>query len=59
MNIFDTMIALFSGERVSHTDTFILAGVVLALFVGIRTLRKRMQSKDQTKAHQLMLVGFF
>ena len=46
MNIFDTIIALFSGERVSHTDTFILAGVVLALFVGIRTLRKRMQSKD-------------
>jgi len=46
MNIFDTMTALFSGERVSHTDTFILAGVVLALFVGIRTLRKHMQSKD-------------
>ena len=46
MNIFGTMTALFSGERVSHTDTFILAGVVLALFVGITTLRKRMQSKD-------------
>ena len=46
MNIFDTMTALFSGERVSHTDTFILAGVVLALFVSIRTLRKRMQNKD-------------
>ena len=46
MNIFDTVTALFSGERVSHTDTFILAGVVLALFVGIRTLRKRMESKD-------------
>ena len=40
------MTALFSGERVSHTDTFILAGVILVLFVGIRTLRKRMQSKD-------------
>ena len=26
MNIFETMTALFSGERVSHTDTFILAG---------------------------------
>ena len=26
MNIFDTITALFSGERVSHTDTFILAG---------------------------------
>ena len=46
MNIFETITALFSGERVSHTDTFILAGVVLALFVGIRTLRKRMQNKD-------------
>ena len=53
------MTALFSGERVSHTDTFILAGVVLALFVGIRTLRKRMQNKDQIKAHQSTLVGFF
>ena len=40
------MAALFSGERVSHTDTFILAGVVLGLFVGIRTLRKRMHSKE-------------
>ena len=46
MNIFDTMTALFSGERVSHIDTFILAGVALALFIGIKTLRKRMQSKD-------------
>ena len=45
MNIFDTMAALFSGERVSHTDTFLLAGVVLALFIGIRTLRKRIQGK--------------
>ena len=43
MNIFDTITALFSGERVSHADTFILAGVVVALLVGIRTLRKRMQ----------------
>ena len=46
MNIFDTMTALFSGERVSHTGTFILAGVVLALLIGIRALRTRMQSKD-------------
>ena len=28
MNIFDTITRLFSGERVSHTDTFILAGLV-------------------------------
>ena len=40
------MTALFSGERVSHIDTFILAGVVLALYVGIRTLRKRMKSDE-------------
>ena len=46
MNIFDTMTALFSGERVSHIDTFILAGVVLALYVGIRTLRKCMKSDE-------------
>jgi hypothetical protein len=46
MNIFDTMTALFSGERVSHIDTFILAGVVLALYVGIRTLRKRMKNDE-------------
>ena len=45
MNIFYTIIALSSGERVSHTDTFILAGVVLALFVGIRFFLKRMQNK--------------
>lgn len=37
MNISETMTALFSGESASHTDTFILAGVVLALFIGIRT----------------------
>ena len=42
MNIFDAMTALFGGERLSHTDTFILAGVVIALFIGIRPLRKRM-----------------
>ena len=52
------MTALISGERVSHTDTFILAGVALALFVGIKTFRKRGQSKDYIKAHQLTLEGF-
>jgi hypothetical protein len=40
------MTALFSGERVSHTDTFILAGVALTLFFGIKIVRKHMQSKD-------------
>ena len=46
MNIFNTKTELFSSERVSHTDKFIPAGVALALFIGIRTLRKRTQSKD-------------
>ena len=46
MNIFDTITALFIGERVSHTDTFILDGGALALVIGIRTLRKHMHSKD-------------
>ena len=46
MNIFNIMTALLSGERISHTDTFIFAGVNLALFVGSKTFRKRMQSKD-------------
>ena len=59
MNIFDTMTALFSGERVSHTDTFIPAGVVLALLIGIWALRTRMQSKDEIETHHLPLGGFF
>ena len=59
MNIFDTMTALFSGERVSHTDTFILAGVVLALFIGIRTLRKRMQSKRLNQGSSVNAGGLF
>ena len=46
MDIVDTITALFSGERVLHTGTFILAGVVLALFIGIRSTRKRIKSTD-------------
>ena len=59
MNIFDTMTALFSGERVSHTDTFILAGVVLALFIGIRALSRRIQNKDLIEARHLPLAEVF
>ena len=40
MNMFYTITALFSGERVTHTDTFILAGVVFALCVGMRSSLK-------------------
>jgi hypothetical protein len=43
------MTALFSGERESHTDTFILAGVVLALFVGIKTVVSVCKAKTKLR----------
>ncbi|MBT3592476.1 MAG: hypothetical protein HN519_00735 [Hellea sp.] len=43
MEIFGTITALFSGERVSHTDTFILAILALALYIGIRKIGKRIK----------------
>ena len=43
MDIFSTITALFSGERVSHTDTFILAILALALYIGIRKIGKRIK----------------
>jgi hypothetical protein len=43
MDIFSTITALFSGERVSHTDTFILAIIALALYIGIRKIGKRIK----------------
>ena len=43
MEILSTIKALFSGERVSHTDTFILAILALALYVGIRKIGKRIK----------------
>lgn len=45
MNPIDTIIALFSGERVSHLDTFILAALALGAYIGVRTLRKRANKK--------------
>ena len=59
MNIFHTITALFSGERVSYTDTFILAGVVFALFVGLRSFLKVYAEQRLIKLHQLMLAGLF
>lgn len=47
MNPIDTIIALFSGERVSHTDTFILAALAIGAYIGLRTLRKKMTIKDK------------
>ena len=47
MNPIDTIIALFSGERVSHIDTFILAGLALGAYVGLRMLRKKMDNKQK------------
>jgi hypothetical protein len=43
MEIFGTITALFSGERVSHTDTFILAILALALYIGIRKIGNRIK----------------
>ena len=43
MDIFSTITALFSGERVSHADTFILAVIALALYIGIRKIGKRIK----------------
>ena len=43
MEILSTITALFSGERVSHTDTFILAILALALYIGIRKIGKRIK----------------
>ena len=47
MNPLDTMTALFSGERVSHIDTFILAALALGAYIGLRTLRRKMTRKDK------------
>jgi hypothetical protein len=46
MDIFTTITALFSGERVSHTDTFILAILAVGLYIGIRSLSKRLRKND-------------
>ena len=59
MNIFDTITALFSGERVSHTDTFILAGVVFTLFVGIRSFLKAYARQRLNKAPSVNAGGPF
>ena len=47
MNPIETIIALFSGERISYTDTLILATVVLVLWVSIKILWKKMNKKDR------------
>lgn len=45
MDIISTFGALFSGERVSHGDTFILAGVVLfAAFIYLK-IRQHFRNK--------------
>lgn len=41
MDIISTIKALFSGERVSQSDTLILALVVLALYICIKRFMKR------------------
>ena len=46
MDIFNTITSLFSGERVSHTDTFILAAVAIGLYIGVKKLRSRVKKDD-------------
>lgn len=41
MDIIGTIKALFSGERVSQSDTLMLALLALALYICIRWLMKR------------------
>ena len=45
MDILVTVGALFSGERVSHADTFILAGVVLLAAFIISKIRRHLKNK--------------
>ena len=45
MDIFSTIGALFSGERVSHADTFILAGVVLFAAFVFSKIRRHLKAK--------------
>lgn len=45
MDILTTISALFSGERVSHADTFILAGVVLFAAFIVSKLRRHFKNK--------------
>ena len=44
-DILATVGALFSGERVSHADTFILAGVVLLAVFVVSKIRRRLKNK--------------
>ena len=45
IDILATVGALFSGERVSHADTFILAGVVLFAVLIVSEIRRRFKNK--------------
>ena len=49
MNPIETIIALFSGERVSHADTFILAALALGAYIGLRKLRQKIDAKKKQK----------
>ena len=45
MDVFLTVAALFSGERVSHVDTFILAGIVLFAAFFVSKLRRHFKNR--------------
>ena len=57
MNIFDTMTALFSGERVSHTDIFILVGMMLALLIRLKSPRDDLSNMIYAKILIFVIIG--
>ena len=61
MDILATVGALFSGERVSHADTFILAGVVLLAVFIVSKIRWRLKKQKVNATEQFFLllkIGF-
>ena len=51
MDIFTTIRTLFSGERVSHADTFILAGVVLFAAFVFNKIRRHFKAGNRLARH--------
>ena len=57
MDIFTTIGALFSGERVSHADTFILAGVVLFAAFVFSKIRRHFKARKKACRAGVSLVS--
>ena len=61
MDILATFGALFSCERVSHADTFILVGVVLLAVFIVSKIRRRLKKQKVNATKQFCLlpkIGF-